>query len=98
MKIKELTIMSTQRFNPIFTATVTLGSVSNRTAKTGTAYAVSSDCNVVLQNGETENRTVMAFGKARDALGKSLRKGRTLSLRVQRDGGSLKVLGLARAA
>jgi hypothetical protein len=40
----------------------------------------------------------MAFGKARDNVAGALRKGRTVQLRVQRDGGSLKVLSLANAA
>jgi hypothetical protein len=94
---RNLNIMTT-RFNPIFTVQATPASVSTRTAKNGTRYVVSQDSAIVLPNGNTETRTIMAFGKARDALGRSLRKGKQVSLRVQRDGGSLKVLGLARAA
>ena len=96
--MKELNIMATQRFNPIFTVSAKLGSVSNRTAQNGTKYAVVSGCEITLPGGETETRTLMAFGKARENVAGLLRKGKTVSLRVQRDGGSLKALGLARAA
>lgn len=96
MKIKEQSIMN--KFNPIFTATVTPASVKNPLASNGNKYTVMKGASVKLANGNVETRTVMAFGPARDSLSGLLRKGKSIELAVQRDGGSLKVIGLPKAA
>jgi hypothetical protein len=85
-----------RRFSPIFTASVTLGSVRTGTASNGNKYSVVQGSTV---HGEKvrNNVTVMAFGKQRDEVAKVLRKGKTVDLAVQWDQGSLKVIGLPRA-
>jgi hypothetical protein len=99
---KELNIVTTQtnarRFNPIFTATVTPASVSTRTASNGNKYAVLSGASIAFGNGRSETRTVMAFGAQRDEVASLLRKGRPVELALQRDGGTVRVVGLPRAA
>lgn len=87
--------MTTRRFNPIITATVTPASVSTRQGKNGT-YLVLSGA-TVERNGNSVQRTVMAFGKAVEQIGK-LRKGRAIELALQHDGGTMRVVGLPRAA
>ena len=97
MKSKELNIMNSQRFNPIFTATVTPASVSNRAGKNG-KYTVLSGATIARDGQADIVRTVMAFGKARDAVLSGLRKGKPVELALQHDGGSVRVIGLPRAA
>lgn len=89
--------MTSRRFNPIFTATVTPASVSTRTGKNG-KYAVLAGATIAQNGKDPIVRTVMAFGKARDAVAASLRKGKSVELALQHDGGSVRVIGLPRAA
>ena len=101
MKNKELNIMTTQtsntrRFSPIFTATVTPGSVSTRSGKNG-KYAVMQNSLIQRDGKDDKTMTVMAFGKPREEVARSLRKGRPVDLAVQYDGGTLRVIGFPRA-
>jgi hypothetical protein len=91
------TTSNARRFSPIFVATITPASVSTRTAKNGNKYALLQGATVAQGDKEPKQMTVMAFGKSRDEVASSLRKGRPVDLAVQYDGGSLKIVGLPRA-
>jgi hypothetical protein len=93
-----LNIMTTQRFRPIFNAVITPASVSTRTDKNGAKYAYLAGATVAREGREDATLTVMAFGKSRDAVAKLLRKGKAVEFAVQPDGGTLRIIGLPRAA
>jgi hypothetical protein len=83
-------------FSKIVAASITFNNpvVSAKTVK-GTTYKKSSEATVAYENGKTETRTVMGFDKQIEGL-KNLRKGATVRLAVQRDGGSVKIIGEVR--
>ncbi|AXK43818.1 hypothetical protein [Erythrobacter aureus] len=90
------TAPAARKFQPIFTATVTPGSVSTRNGKNG-KYVVSQKSQfTTAKNDQPREITLMAFGKGFEAIQGKLRKGRAIDLAVQFDGGSLKVIGLPR--
>ncbi|WP_162815021.1 hypothetical protein [Erythrobacter aureus] len=83
-------------FSPIFTATVTPGSVSTRDGKNG-KYIVSQGATYQTEKMDAPREiTLMAFGKCFDAVRGKIRKGRAVELAVQFDGGTLKAIGLPR--
>lgn len=90
--------MTNRTFRPIINAVVTPASVQTKTAANGTKYALLSKASVQIGDADPIERTVMAFGKSRDAVAGLLRKGRAVELAVQHDGGTLRVIGLPRAA
>jgi hypothetical protein len=84
-------------FSKIFDADVTFNNtVSSHVAGNGTPFKKSQGASVVMPDGETVTRTVMGFGDQIDGI--TLRKGRKIRLSIQRDGGSMKIIGLPRAA
>ena len=87
--------MANRKFSPIFSADVTLGSIASGTTKKGVPY-VKSAATVTLPSGQTVPRMVMAFGEQLAAVRKVLRKGRTVKLAVQHDGGTMKIIGFPR--
>lgn len=86
------------KFNPIFNVVVTPASVSNRKDEKGNDYTLCQGASIARANGDVETRTLMVFGPAVAALKGKLRKGRKVELRVQRNGGVLKAVGLPKAA
>jgi hypothetical protein len=85
-----------RRFSPIFRATVTPATVSTRTDKSGNNYAFMAGATIAQEGKEPKTMTTMAFGKSYEEVGKLLRKGRSVDLAVQFDGGTVKVIGLPR--
>ncbi len=84
------------KFSPIFIATVTPGSVSTRNGKNG-KYIYSAKTTYATDKMEAPRETtLMAFGKCYEAVAGKLRKGRSIDLAVQFDGGTLKAIGLPR--
>jgi hypothetical protein len=83
-------------FSKIVPATITFTEsvVKSKTVK-GVDYKKSANATVAYENGKTETRTVMGFGAQIDGI-KNLAKGKTVRLAVQRDGGSVKIVGLVR--
>jgi hypothetical protein len=88
--------MANRSFSKIVAASITFNNpvTSAKTVK-GATYKKSAEATVAYENGETVTRTVMGFDKQIDGL-KNLRKGATVRLAVQRDGGSVKIVGLVR--
>ena len=85
-------------YRPIFVANVTPGdSIETKTSAKGSDYILMQGATVETKKG-TNQRTVMVFGKSVDAVRDSLVSGRTVSLAVQNDGGSVRVIGLPREA
>jgi hypothetical protein len=81
-------------FSPIFTATVTFGdTVTVSDTKDGTVYASSPKASVLMPNGDTLSRTVMAFGNQLLKVQPDFAPGSTARLAIQRNGGSMKVIG-----
>jgi len=86
----------TRSFSKIVPATITFTeSVRKAQTKGGIDYKISQNATVAFENGETVTRTVMGFGAQIDGL-KNLAKGKTVRLAVQRDGGSVKIIGEVR--
>ena len=86
------------KFSPIFVASITPAAIETRTNVKGVAYAYLAGATVVRPNGKSDTRTVMAFGKSREAVAEMLREGETVSLAVQFDGATVKIVGLPREA
>jgi hypothetical protein len=83
-------------FSKIVPASVTFTeTVSKSTTVKGVQYKKSTNATVAFENGETVTRTVMGFGDEVMAL-KNLAKGKTVRVAVQRDGGSVKIVGAVR--
>jgi hypothetical protein len=83
-------------FSKIVPATITFNeTVSKAKTVKGVDYKKSANATVAYENGKTETRTVMGFGAQIDGI-KNLAKGKTVRLAVQRDGGSVKIVGLVR--
>ena len=83
----------TRGFSKIVPATITFTeSVSKAKTKGGVEYKISKNATVAFENGETVTRTVMGFGDQVKGL-KGLAKGKSVRLAVQRDGGSVKIIG-----
>lgn len=84
-------------FSRIFTADVTINnSVTSGTTAKGVPFKKTAAATITKADGSTVTRTVMAFGDQLAEVGSRLRKGRTVSLAIQHDGGSVKVIGLPR--
>ena len=86
-----------RKSSPIFNAEVTFNNsfFAGTTAK-GVAFRKSQGATLKLADGREISRTVMAFGDQLAPVKNSLRKGRTVKLAVQHDGGSVKVIGFQR--
>jgi hypothetical protein len=100
-KLRKTDIMTSQtsnarRFSPIFVATITPATVSTKTAQNGNKYAIMKGATIAQEGKEPKEMTVMAFGKSHEAVAKLLRKGRSVDLAVQYDGGTVKIVGLPR--
>lgn len=80
----------------MFKANITFGSVSSGTTSKGVPYK-KSRAQVTTSKGTVE-RTVMAFGAQLETVGSNFRKGRSIDLTVAYQGGTVKVIGLPRAA
>ena len=88
--------MAKRSFSKIVPASITFTeSVSKSKTVKGVDYKKSMNATVAFENGETVTRTVMGFGPEVMAL-RGLAKGKTQRLAVQRDGGSVKIVGLVR--
>jgi hypothetical protein len=86
----------TRSFSKIVPASITFTeSVRKEQTKGGVEYKISPNATVAFENGETVTRTVMGFGDQIKGL-KNLAKGKTVRLAVQRDGGSVKIIGEVR--
>ena len=88
--------MAKRAFSKIVPATITFTeSVTKSTTVKGVQYKKSVNASVAFENGETVSRTVMGFGPEVIGL-KGLAKGKSVRLAVQRDGGSVKIIGAVR--
>ena len=88
----------TRSFSKIQPASITFTeSVSKATTSKGVEYKKSANATVAFENGQTVTRTVMGFGPAIQGL-KGLAKGKTVRLAVQRDGGTIRIVGAVREA
>ncbi|QAY80268.1 hypothetical protein [Sphingosinicella sp. BN140058] len=85
------------KFVPSFVAIVTPASVSTRRSSKNEPYAYLGGATVEAA-GRTNIATVMAFGPAHAAVKSKLKKGRKVELLLQRDGGTLRVLGFPKPA
>lgn len=91
------TAQTARRFSPIFVADVTLNnSVISGKTKADVPFKKSAEATIKKADGTTMVRTIMAFGNQLAEVNNSLRKGRTVKLAVQHDGGSVKVIGYPR--
>lgn len=90
------TTTAKRSFSKIVPATITFTeSVRKSQTKGGVDYKISQNATVAFENGETVTRTVMGFGDQVKGL-KNLAKGKSVRLAVQRDGGSVKIIGEVR--
>ena len=87
--------MANRKFSPIFNATITFGAVATSVGKNKAEYAKSVS-DVTLPDGQTVQRTVMAFGDQLASVKPVVSEGNTAELAVQFDGGTLKVIGYPR--
>src|SRR3546814_17784293 len=83
-------------YTTLFRSTITPASVSASTAKNGNKYAVMKGATIAREGQEAKVMTAMAFGKSHTEVAKLLRKGRSVDLAVQYDGGTVKIVGLPR--
>lgn len=85
----------TRKFSPIFNAPITpTGEMTEKTTRKGVPY-VRFPAEVGMKGGPVP-RTVMAFGDQLAAVRDSLKEGQTVELAVQRDGGTIKLIGFPR--
>jgi len=85
----------TRKFSPIFNAPVTqTGEMIEKTTAKGVPYA-KFQADVGMKGGVVP-RTVMAFGDQLASVRDSLAIGQTVELAVQRDGGTIKLIGFPR--
>lgn len=84
--------MAQRKYSPIFSARLTLGAIAISAAKTGVEYA-KAKAQVVLPSGQSVERTVMAFGDQLASVRDVLVEGNTVTLAVQHDGGTMKIIG-----
>jgi hypothetical protein len=90
--------MAKRAFSKIVPASIKFNeSVSKAKTTKGVDYKKSANATVTFENGDVVTRTVMGFGPEVMAL-RGLAKGKTQRLAVQRDGGSIKIVGLIREA
>jgi hypothetical protein len=83
-----------KKFSGIFPAPVTpTGEINILTGKKGEYARFQAD---VGMKGGVVPRTVMAFGPQLDAVRSSLETGVTVQLAVQKDGGTIKIIGFPR--
>ena len=88
--------MAKRAFSKIVPASIKFNeSVSKAQTSKGVDYKKSQNATVTFENGDTVTRTVMGFGPEVMAL-RGLAKGKTQRLAVQRDGGSIKIIGAVR--
>jgi len=88
--------MAKRAFSKIVPASITFTeSVSKSKTVKGLDYKKSANATVAFENGDTVTRTVMGFGPEVMGL-KNLAKGKTVRVAVQRDGGSVKIIGAVR--
>lgn len=88
-----------KRFSKIFEATVTFGDeIVVSETKHRVVYARSPDTTVVLPDGSTVKRTVMAFGDQLMTIQPDVAPGGTVRLAVQHDRGTVKIVGYPRGA
>jgi hypothetical protein len=88
--------MAKRAFSKIVPASIKFNeSVSKAKTTKGVDYKKSANATVTFENGDTVTRTVMGFGPEVMAL-RGLAKGKTQRLAVQRDGGSIKIIGAVR--
>jgi len=93
-----MTTKTKRSFSKIQPATITFTeSVTSAQTSKGVDYKKSQNATVAFENGDTVTRTVMGFGPALTGL-KNLRKGRSVRVAVQRDGGSIRIVGAVREA
>jgi hypothetical protein len=81
-----------RKFSPIFNASIAVGSIALLETKKGVPYAKSVS-QVTLPSGQTVPRTVMAFGDQLSAVSDVFKEGATVTLAVQHDGGTMKIIG-----
>jgi citrate lyase alpha subunit len=97
-KDSTMTTKTKRSFSKIQPATITFTeSVTSATTSKGVDYKMSQNATVAFENGDTVTRTVMGFGAAITGL-KNLRKNRSVRVAVQRDGGSIRIVGAVREA
>lgn len=88
-----------RRFSKIFEATITFGDeIVVSETKHRVVYARSPETKVVLPDGSTVKRTVMAFGDQLMKVQPDIMPGGTVRLAVQHDRGSVKIVGYPRGA
>jgi hypothetical protein len=88
--------MAKRAFSKIVPASIKFNnSVSKAQTVKGVDYKKSPEATVTFENGDVVTRTVMGFGPEVMAL-KNLAKGKTVRVAVQRDGGSVKIVGAVR--
>jgi hypothetical protein len=81
-------------FRPIYPATVVPGEIKVETSVKGKPYLVIPNSTVTgTKSGKTLERTVMVFGKSVDAVTDMLKTGVPVELAVQRDNGTIKIIG-----
>ncbi|QAY80270.1 hypothetical protein [Sphingosinicella sp. BN140058] len=85
------------KFVPSFVAFVTPASVSTRRSSADKPYAYLGGAKIEAA-GRTNIATVMVFGPAHAAVKSKLKKGRKIELVLQRDGGTLRVIGFPKPA
>ena len=86
-----------KRFSKIFPATITFGdTIVVSETKHNVVYARSPEAKVVLPDGSTVNRTVMAFGNQLMSVQPDIAPGGTVRLAVQHDRGTMKIVGYPR--
>jgi hypothetical protein len=97
-KDSTMTTTTKRAFSKIQPASITFTeTVSKAKTSKGVEYKKSQNATVAFENGETVTRTVMGFGGAIAGL-KNLAKGKTVRVAVQRDGGSIRIVGAVREA
>jgi hypothetical protein len=85
----------TRKFSPIFNATITpTGEMVESTTAKGVPYG-KFQAEVGMKGGAVP-RTVMGFGEQLASVRDSLVVGQTVELAVQRDGGTIKLIGFPR--
>jgi hypothetical protein len=84
-------------YRPTFVATVTPNEIDSGETASGASYATLKDARISRKGKEDIFRTIMAFGPAA-GIAAALEKGAPVSLAVQNNGATLKLVGLPRAA
>jgi hypothetical protein len=82
-------------FRPIFNATITPASIETKQSAKGSDYILMQGATVETSK-RSGQRTVMAFGKSAEAVRDLLVSGQAITLAVQYEGGTVRVIGLPR--